>query len=104
MGGLSQENVISGLIPVSQWKAGVISVAVHIVKLNAIKAFLRAQVYAGLHDRPEDIDLADIQIPLAGPAIAVALHRGGELTGVRPPILPGAGVNLTDGSVPLRVE
>ena len=40
---------------------------------------------------------ADVEPPLAGPAVAAAQHRAGKRCAVGAPVLPGAGADVTDG-------
>jgi len=56
-----------------------------------------ALVEAGAYYGCQQIDLANIQPPLAGPALVViAKDRGRELARVGAPILPGTGTDVTD--------
>ena len=94
---LARDAVVGELVGRRQREPGLVGVAVHVVELDSVESGLLAAIDADAHDRPQHGRLADVEPLLAGPAVLAAEHRGRELAGVGSPVLPGAGVHVTDG-------
>ena len=78
---------------------------VHQIRFDAVEATFRADVEPRRHDRPQHVDLPDVEPLLVGPAIdRVALHRFRELRGVGAVVLPAANFDVADHLAAGRVQ
>lgn len=92
------------LIGLGEREAGIISVAVNVVRLHGIEAFRLALVEPGAQNRCQAVDLPDVEPLLACPAsVIVANEVGRELISVWPPIFPTADADVADDSATLGV-
>src|SRR4029077_13194812 len=101
---VGQVDVVAELVLRRELEACGVRVAVDVVELDPVEAFLRAQGYPGLHYRSEDRYLSDVEPLFPGPAVALTEHGGREAASVWTPVLPGARVDIADDSRPLGVE
>jgi len=96
VGFVCQPGVEVDLVLRAEREAAGVKIAIDVVGVNAVEAFGLAQVEARAQEGRQQVNLADVQPPLAGPArVVIAERRGGILRGVGPPLLPGAGVQVT---------
>src|SRR5690606_18796105 len=96
--------VVAELVGRGEGEAGAVAVAVHVVRFHRVEALGAAHVEALGHERAEDVGAADVEPALALPAVAAADHGGGEVAGVRPEVLPGAGGQVADDLPAVAVQ
>jgi len=85
------------LILIREGEAGIVGVAIHVIRLDSVEAFGLTFIQPGAHERSKEIDPADVEPLLARPAfIVVADHFRRKLIGVGPPIFPTAHTHIAD--------
>jgi hypothetical protein len=102
---LGDPAVEAKLVFPGQREAGVVGVAVDVVRFDRVEALARAAVEAVVEDRRQDPDPADVEPALLRvPLVAPALDRLRETAGVGPVALPAADVEVADGPAALPVK
>ena len=105
MGLTGQPAVVRELIFAAERKAALVGIPVDVVGIDAVTVFLHGQVQAGLHQRVEQVQPANIEPFLVGPALEhTAQHFTRESIRVRPPVLPTAGAEIADHFAPLGMQ
>jgi hypothetical protein len=90
---------------VRQREAGVVGVAVDVVRLDAVEALVHARVQSRPQHRRQDIAFTDVEPLFALPTVEfLAQHFGRRLIGIRTPILPAARTDVADYDSPLFVK
>jgi len=83
VGFVREPGVIGDLVRVGEWEAGVLVVAFDVIRLDCVEAFSAAQVQPRAHDRSQQVDAADVQPFLAGPAGVVVTEHLSRGIGLR---------------------
>jgi hypothetical protein len=97
--------VESQLVGGGEREPGLVFVAGDVVGLDRVEPLVPAAVEAAAEDRRKQVDAADVEPALIRVAGVGAAEDGlGEATGVRPVVLPGADVEVTDRPPPLAVQ
>ena len=93
-----QPTIEGELIHRCEGETGGIGVSVEVIRGSTpSKPFAAQRSSRGVQDGGEGVDLADIQPAFPRPTrIICADHLGGEVILIRPPIFPGAGVEVAD--------